>query len=188
MSVTAFVLCAKLNSFLPLSWIVSVCGEAGKKKKLHSMTEIKGYCERPEMLSCTCTRLTMMTVSMSDVHCIKPGPTPWTGIMCMSQHTDASKNIKAWAVSQHTDDSKNTKTSAVSQHIDTGKYTKASAVSQHTDDSKNTKAWAVSQHTDTINNTKVWAVSQNIDNSKYTKAWAMPQHTDISKNTKARAV
>ena len=33
MSVTAFLLCAKLNSFLPLSWIVSVCGEAGKKKK-----------------------------------------------------------------------------------------------------------------------------------------------------------
>ena len=36
----------------------------------------------------------------------------------MSQHTDTSKNTKAWAVSQHTDTSKNTKAWAVSRHTD----------------------------------------------------------------------
>ena len=41
----------------------------------------------------------------------------------MSQHTDTSKNTKAWAVSQHTDTSKNTKAWAVSQHTDTSKNT-----------------------------------------------------------------
>ena len=34
-----------------------------------------------------------------------------------SQHTDNSKNAKAWSVSQHTDTSKNTKAWCVSQHI-----------------------------------------------------------------------
>ena len=88
----------------------------------------------------------------------------------MSQHTDTSKNTKAWAVSQHTDTSKNTK---------------AWAMSQHTDTSKNIKAWAVSQHTDTSMNTKAWAVSQHTDTSMNTKAWAVSQHTDTSMNTRA---
>ena len=38
-----------------------------------------------------------------------------------SQHTDNSKNAKAWSVSQHTDTSKNTKAWCVSQHINTSK-------------------------------------------------------------------
>ena len=43
----------------------------------------------------------------------------------MLQHTDTSKNTKAWAVPQHTDTSKNTQAWAVSQQIDASQNTKA---------------------------------------------------------------
>ena len=45
----------------------------------------------------------------------------------MPQHTDTSKNTKAWAVSQHTDTSKN-KAWAVFQHTEISKNTKASDI------------------------------------------------------------
>ena len=44
----------------------------------------------------------------------------FNNIQCLwSQHTDTSKNTKAWAVSQHTDASNNTKAWVVPQHTDT---------------------------------------------------------------------
>ena len=59
---------------------------------------------------------------------------------------------------------------AVSQHTDTSKNTKAWAVSEHIDTSKSIKVWAVSQHIDTSKNIKAWALSQHIDTSKSIKA------------------
>ena len=109
--------------------------------------------------------------------------TLWLGL---SQHSDTSKNTKAWAVTTHWHQQEhqglgchNTLTPAraprrgLSQHIDTSKSIKAWAVTTH---------WHQQEHQGVVCHntlTPAWAprrgLSQPIDTSKNTKAWAVSQ-------------